>query len=238
MEITSSLVFPVTNTQVEEFSTWANNVYGTYDVYLASFREHAIDTYIRTHILPQEMKSVLRESEPYIGIKINDIHIQRLQLYRKRIIAKIRYMKDKLGKLAFPIGAAEIRRVKRAALLRRHQAYEAMHLRQQQYLAEYAEAVRLGIQFSPEMSPKPTIVKIQLSKEEAETCVMDDDCVICMSNHKMTDACTINCGHQFGRTCLARWKKDTCPLCRTVVKEITEYAVVADEISLLDQVIA
>ena len=74
----------------------------------------------------------------------------------------------------------------------------------------------------------PTIVQKQLSKEEADTCVMDDDCVLCLSTHKMTDACVINCGHQFGRKCLTKWntRVATCPLCRTEVTEITEFVVV------------
>jgi hypothetical protein len=242
MEITSSLVIPVTDAQVIAFSAWANNTYGTYAIYLGAFKEPTMDSYIRTHILPLEMKSVLRETEPYIGVQISDIHMQRLQLYRKRILNKMKYMKTKLGKLAFPGEAAQIRIDKRAEALIRRQAYEAIYIQQQQYFAEYAEAIRLGLYLFPEIIPiripTHTIVKKQLSKEEAETCVMDDDCVICLSTHKMTDACTINCGHQFGRKCIAKWKKDTCPLCRAKVTEITEYdVVVADEISLYDQVI-
>ena len=74
----------------------------------------------------------------------------------------------------------------------------------------------------------PTLVQTQLSTEEADTCVMDDDCVLCLSTHKMTDACVINCGHQFGRKCLTKWntRVATCPLCRTEVTEITEFVVV------------
>lgn len=242
MEITSSLVIPVTDAQVLAYRTWAVDRYGTYAIYLGAFKEPTMDSYIRIHLLPQEMKSVLRETEPYVGVTAGDIHIQRLQLNRKRILNKMKYMKTKLGKLAFPGEAAQIRIYKRAEALRRRQAYEAIYIQQQQHFAAYAEAIRLGFQFPPEIIPvripTHTIVKKQLSKEEAETCVMDDDCVICLSTHKMTDACTINCGHQFGRKCIAKWKKDTCPLCRAKVTEITEYAVVvADEISLYDQVI-
>ena len=250
MEITSSLVFPVTDDQVAAFSAWANNKYGTYASYLGAFKAPALDTYIRTHILPLEMKSILRETEPYVGVQSVDIHISRLQKYRKLILDKIKYMKGKLGKLAFPIDAVEIRRVKREAILRRRQHLEALEAQQRRYFAEYAEAVRLGLQFSPFMGPEiaPTaIVTKQLTKEESITCVMDDNCVICMDTHKMIDACTTNCGHQFGRACLTKWSKlsghnrdyhagTKCPLCRTIIKEITEY-VVTDELSLLDQVL-
>jgi len=83
---------------------------------------------------------------------------------------------------------------------------------------------------TPTPSLTPIIIKKVLSKEEAEA-VMDDDCVICLATHKMTAACTSNCGHQFGKLCLSNWKKDTCPLCRTKVTEITEF-IVSEDISL------
>ena len=82
---------------------------------------------------------------------------------------------------------------------------------------------------SPTPTPAPIIITKQLSAEESETCVMDDDCVICLAQHKMTDACTINCGHQFGSACLSKWKKDTCPLCRTKVTETTVYIAPLDD---------
>lgn len=220
MEITTSLVFPVTNEQVSAFRTWANNTYGTYESYLGAINEPTLDMYIRTHILPPEMESILREAEPYIRVRLLDIHIRRLQLNRKRILKKIKYMKDKLGKLAFPGEAARVRIDRRAAVSTRR-------LQQDQYFVEYIEAILMGLQFPfPQFTPEiktPIIIKKTLSKEDAETCVMDDDCAICLANHKMTDACTINCGHQFGRVCLSKWTNNTCPLCRTTVTEITEF---------------
>ena len=252
MSITSSLVIPVTDGQVEAFRSWAHNTYGTYNGYLGAFKAPAVDTYIRTYILPLEMKSILRETEPYIGVTHCDFHMGRLQGYRKRILDKIKYMKGKLGKLAFPIDAAEIRRVKREAIISRSLAREALEMQQRRYFAEYAQAIRLGLQFSPvmgrEIAPHK-IVKIQLTKEETETCVMDDNCVICMDKHKMIDACITNCGHQFGRACFTKWSEITrhtcdwnvgtkCPLCRTTIKETTEFIVAEDIISLLDQVLS
>jgi len=254
MSITSSNVFPVTDGQVEAFSAWAQNTYGTYSGYIGAFKAPAIDTYIRTHILPMEMKSILRETEPYIGVNHGDIHMSRLQMYRKRILDKIKYMKGKLGKLAFPVEAEQIRRNKREAIISRRQQIEALRIQQQQYFAAYAEAVRIGLEFSPEMGPEiaPTaIVTKHLTKEEAVTCVMDDSCVICMDTHNMIDACSTNCGHQFGSACLTKWAKiaghnhnyhvgyhagTKCPLCRTIITEMTKY-VVTDELSLLEQVL-
>jgi hypothetical protein len=235
--VTSSLVLPVTEDQVSAFGEWVKNTYGTYNGYLGAFKAPAIDTYIRINILPQEMKSLLREAEPYIGVKNGDIHIKRIQINRKKILAKITHMKGKLGNMAFPVEARQIRTDKLAEALRQRQAREAIRLRQEQHFAEYEEAIRLGLYLFPAIIPvtkSPAIVQKQLSKEEAETCYMDDDCVICLAHHKMTDACDINCGHQFGRICLSKWKKDTCPLCRTTIKEITEF-IVEDSSIIVDE---
>ena len=138
--------------------------------------------------------------------------------------------------MLFPIEATRTRRVNRALALSRRQDREAYLLRYQQERQAYIDhmndtyesrvqeihdrrdARARGLTF-PEIK-LPTIVI--LSEEDA---LMDDDCVICLNQHKMTDACTINCGHQFGSLCLAKWKKDTCPLCRTKVTEVTGYAV-------------
>jgi hypothetical protein len=120
-------------------------------------------------------------------------------------------------------------------VIRRRQVLEATQLREQQLMTVYVVANRLRFSFPvlPSIMTH-TIVQKQLSREEAETCCMDDDCVICLSTHKMMDACVINCGHQFGRMCLSKWKKDTCPLCRTNIKKITvfvlkESSVIFDE---------
>jgi len=236
MVITTSNVFPVTDGHVSAFTAWAKNKYGTYNGYLDAFKTKApaIDIYIRTHILPLEMKSILRETEPYIGVNHSDFHISRLQIYRKRILNKIKHMKCKLGKLAFPIEARQVIINNRAAFLNRRQAIVAEHIYQQRYFAQYEEDVRLGLQFSPEMRPyEPvSIIKKQLTKEEAETYVMDDNCAICLAKHKMIDACNTNCGHQFGRTCLTKWDnvehifdRTRCPICRTDLSEITEFVV-------------
>ena len=223
MEITTSVLLPVTEYQIEAFSMWANNKYGSYNSYLVAFKEPAIDTYIRTHILPIEMKSILRETEPYVGVKDVDFHIKRLQMYRQRILNKIKHMKNKLGKLAFPVEADQIRRDIRDALIRRRQRIGGIQLQQQRNFAAYEESIRLELQFPLQVNPPITIVQKRINKEDSE--FMDGDCVICMSPHKMTDACTTNCGHQFGRVCLSKWSniRTRCPLCRTHVTEITEF---------------
>jgi len=192
MTITPSLVFPVTDEQIEAFSIWAKNKYGTYHIYLVALKAKApaIDKHIRTYILPLEMKSVLRETAPYIGLKGVDFHISRLQIYHQRILNKIKYMKGKLGKLAFPVEAKQIRIDKRIEILRRRQTILARCMRHQQYFAEYKKDVKVDTQFSPDIHPvitPRTIVTNQLSKED--------------------EACTVNCGNQFGRKYLAKWNR-------------------------------
>lgn len=114
---------------------------------------------------------------------------------------------------------------------------ESAQLRQDQLLQEQIRSIvaaEIRLIFPEIINPtiiNPTIIKKVLSKEKEEA-VMDDDCVICLATHKMTDACTINCDHQFGKLCLANWNKDTCPLCRAKVTEITEF-IVTEDISLL-----
>jgi len=251
--ITSSVVLPVTDAQMRAFSAWVLNTYVTYDGFQAAIKSPELDTYITTHILPQNMNNVLRASERFRGEKWGDVNIQRLLLYRRRVTAKMNNLKGKVATFTFPFDAAQARRDNRSAATARRQHREATQIRLDQaavayrnYMIEtYDDRVReieeRITSMSAKVYPYPPIVKIQLSEEDAKTCVMDDNCAICLQKHMMTDACKINCGHQFGRLCLAKWKRDTCPLCRT---EITEKTVFIDtylkdaaiEHDILDQV--
>ena len=234
-EITRSVVLPVTDAQMTAFSTWVINTYVTYDGFMAAIKSPEIDTYIKAHILPQQMVDVLRRSERFIGEKRGDVNIQWLLVNRRRVAAKMNNLKGKVGTFTFPIEAAQARRENRAAAIARRQYNEARQIRLDQetlayrdyMIATYEDRVReiqdSILAMTARVYPYPPIVKIQLSEEDAKTRVMDDDCVICLQNHKMTDACTINCGHQFGRLCLAKWKRDTCPLCRTPITEKTVF---------------
>ena len=228
-EITSNLVILMTYEQVTAFTTWVINAYVTYDRYISTVNAPAIEAYIKAHILTQEMRNVLRISQPYIGEKWGDVNIQWLLLNRRRVNAKIKYMKDKLGKIAFPIESTQARRDLRAAALSRRQAREAAEILQRQaeeadnvrvrqMYTNYFEAIRLKREKRREL--EIVCITIQLSDVHA---LMEDDCAICLSTHKMTEACTINCGHQFGSACLAKWQQDTCPLCRTIIKETTVF---------------
>jgi hypothetical protein len=254
-EITSSVVLPVTDAQMRAFSAWIQNKYVTYDGYQAAIKSTELDTYIKIHILPQDMNNVLRVTELFRGEKRGDVNIQRLLLYRRRVTAKMNNLKGKAATFTFPFEAAQARRANRDAAIARRQYREATQIRLDQaavayrnYLIEtYDDRVREVQESISAMSakvyPYPPVVKIQLSEEDAKTCVMDDNCAICLQKHMMTDACKINCGHQFGRLCLAKWKRDTCPLCRTPITEKTVFIDTylkdaATEQAILDQVAA
>ena len=237
-EISSSVVLPVTDAQMSAFSAWVIHKYITYAGFQAAIKSPEIDTYIKTHILPIEMTHALRLSERFRGEKWGDANIQQMLLYRRRITAKMKNLKDKVGAMTFPIETSHARRVQRDAATIRRLAREAEQLRLEQQRQAYYAAVERR---DAKVYPYPLTITKQLSAEEAETCVMDDDCVICLAQHKMTDACTINCGHQFGTVCLAKWKKDTCPLCRTKITETTVYIapiVLTDiDVAVLDLVV-
>ncbi len=236
-EITSSVVLPVTDAQMRAFSAWVLNTYVTYDGFQAAIKSPEIDTYIKTHILPQDMNTVLRVSERFRGEKWGDVNIQTLLLYRRRVTAKMNNLKGKVATLTFPFEAAQARRYNREAAIARRQYREATQIRLDQAALAYRDYMIENIRNPPPPAPLPfpeiklpTIVTLV---EEAT--LMDDDCAICLHKHKMTDACTINCGHQFGSACLAKWKRDTCPLCRTNVTQTTVFVapVVLPDIDLI-----
>lgn len=234
MEISSSVVLPVTDDQMQAFKSWIMTTYGTYHIYMGAMKDPAMDAYIKEHLLPAEMKSALRFSEPYIGEKHGDIHIKRLLLNRGRVMAKIKNMKGKIGTLTFPVESALARRINRDAATDRRDSRTATILHAQQVRAEYiahmeatyeervaAVRERNSVNSLPD---KFTIVRVQI----VMTAPMDEDCAICMGNHTMSEACMINdCGHQFGRECLTKWTSlkgtSSCPLCRKTVTEISEF---------------
>jgi hypothetical protein len=189
--------------QSQNFLTWATAKYSTYEAFLAPAAETVIAAYIRTNIFTVAMKSVWRETEPYVGVRYyNDIHVGRLLMYRNKLAAKIKSLKSKLGKLAFPLEAAEI-------------------LAQMERRRLHRFVVQLVPQLQKILVPLQKIL-VPLSAEEAKQ-EMEDECVICMDVHSMVDTCKTNCGHRFGAKCFAKWSKRSCPLCRTECTEVTHY---------------
>jgi hypothetical protein len=204
--ISTANVIPTTAEQVQSFSAWATSKYTTYKEYSEPGQREQIALRIRSNIFTNEMKSIWREAEPYVGLNSTDLHIGRLMLYRKRLEGKIKYMREKLGKLAFPAEATQIRERLR---------FDAVQRRMER-LAPPAGVVITWI-------PEPfTKVVERLSEEEADKTL---ECAICMDNHAMLDTCLINCGHRFGAECFQKWgpKHANCPLCRTWCTVITEY---------------
>ncbi len=239
MEVTSSVVLPVSAALMTAFSSWIVQTYRSYDTFMGALKDPAMDLYIIENILPVEMQTVmLTRIDQFRGAKKYDIHTQRMQLYRKRITAKMKNLKEKVGKLTFPNETAMIRTANREAAANRRRARDLMEnqmreaymARDAAFAATFNEPFPVYVQQQPIVFASPTIVKVHLGEEDEDVC-MEGDCVICMINHKMTDSCIIsNCGHQFGNKCLKKWtgrggasSAATCPLCRTVVTEITEF---------------
>ena len=244
MEVNSSVVLPVSAAQMTAFSNWIIQTYGTYDAYIGALKDPAMDLYIKENMLPVEMQTVMRRSERFRGEKYGDVTIQTLLLYRRRITAKMKNLKEKVGKLTFPNEAALTRTANREAAASRSQARSLALVRENQLQAAYdaaydaayaaadaAFAATFNAPYPTYMQYQPLvrIVKVHLLAEDS--CMDGDgDCAICMIKHVKTDSCVINnCGHQFGSSCLNKWTgrggggRATCPLCRAVVTEITEF---------------
>lgn len=144
--IDSSLSVPVTEEQLLAFKVWIRDRYDHYEAYKASINtDIAINAYILSNILPQNMKTLWDESELYVNVRIHNSHIRELKLYRKRIMDKVRYMKQKLGKSAFrenrviQHSSLDERRAERARLMREHRQLISQRrelIRQQQRQAD------------------------------------------------------------------------------------------------------
>ncbi len=203
----------LTAEQKQNFCDWAITKYSSYDEYKKPAEEIAV--YIRTHIFTMELKSIWRETEPYVGIKSGgDLRTSRFQGYRKELNIKIKYMKEKLGKLAFPEAAAILR-------------VSAEQRRLQRQIGPPAVVHHYYVE-NMQVNPLPRIMK-SLSNDEANEC-MEDHCAICLVAHLMVDSCVVNCGHRFGATCFAKGNliDKRCPLCRTVCTEVTEFTLRQD----------
>ena len=215
--ICESGVIPVTDENVSAFSQWVRQKYSNYTEYKKSSREPELDIYIRTNIFTRDMKTIWSVSQPYVDMTTDNLRIKRLILYRQRLVKKIKYMKIKLGKLTFVDEAEVIReqaRQRSQQLRLRRQQLEAVRTR---HLYDYSIQTTIVPQ-----TIERTIVPQTVTQEEANK-EMDDECVICMSRHKLLDVWTTPCKHQFGAKCLAKWKYNTCPLCRELCNEVTEY---------------
>lgn len=212
--INSSLTVPVTYDQVNAFKTWARETYATYAAYNAesSRSDNPIYLYIRSNILTPEMNTVLIESEPFVRTRLNDSHVKELKMNRKRVNDKIRYMKTKLGKLAFKEEAEQLR------LEAAYRAFAPIFLEQLRQ-----ERQRLGL---PERRLPVSYKITKISKLDAQLPMLDD-CCICMEKHQLNSVIEGPCGHKLGKTCFKEWVTKckhtvTCPLCRVTCNEVLE----------------
>jgi hypothetical protein len=71
------------------------------------------------------------------------------------------------------------------------------------------------------MIPRPIVKKVYLTKEQSKQKM--EKCAICYIPHLLTVTCKLQCGHVFGAQCYNNWTPNTCPLCRSVCREITYY---------------
>jgi hypothetical protein len=194
LTITNSRLIPITDQQLEAFKSWAVEKYANFHTYINACRNQtAVDVYIRANILTEEMKAVLCESEPLMGNITTDIHEKRMQLYHKRIINKINYMKMKLGEMVF---AEEIRQLRRQ-------------------IAE--ERMLTGIHYI--IPWRTSFVQTKNLPENEHLILMQDDCAICLEKHPMIQVSETSCKHQFGKECIAKWKPKSCPVCRSRISE-------------------
>ena len=91
---------PITNEQVNAFKTWVREKYensAAFHAALGAANNNEISEYIITNILPSEMKAILDEAAPFVGSRSTDVRVKELQLKRRKIVDKVRYIKDKLS---------------------------------------------------------------------------------------------------------------------------------------------
>ena len=98
----SRVTIPTTIEQEEAFSIWATTRYSNYAAYQAGIATTTVvDEYIREYLFTDEMISAWIESDSYVRIRSEDEHVKRCKLNRKKLNDKVRYMRHKLGKIAF-----------------------------------------------------------------------------------------------------------------------------------------
>ena len=211
----------ISDTQVTEIIRWAQERYVNYSAYRLACNENVntIDRYIRTNIFTRDMKSIWRQAEPYIDISDTNENIKRLQTYRKRLVTKIKYMKVKLGKLAWPVESAEEVRRQRATsptyvgpIMREDGSGMSLYI--DEVIPIYVEAT------IPCIKEKYLCITNDIAEK-----YIKESCAICLDKHIIGDICMPNCGngHIFGADCFRDWKLNTCPLCRSTCSEITVF---------------
>lgn len=218
---------PMSNEQKETFKTWVKEIYADYESYKTGIRtDDTIDRYIRSKIFTEDMKRVWVESEYYVNVRSDDLGVKRIQMYRKRLMSKIKYMKTKLGEFAYKDEILEIRRQERERMRLENENRRRNFLRI--IMNEIGEERFRTLINTPGITEANieqylgTVTVSYITKElspEDSTTLMKDDCCICMEKHTMNSIIEGKCGHQMGLCCFQEWVKKSkvhvyCPLCR------------------------
>ena len=221
---------PVSMEQKEEFKTWVKELYVDHASYKAALRtDDTVDRYIRSKIFTEDMKRVWVESEYYVNVRSDDLGVKRVQIYRQRLLSKIKYMKTKLGEFAYKEEIVEFRRQERERIRQESENRRRQFMRI--LINEIGEDRYRLLMNTPgitEANIEQYLGKVivsyvttkELSQEEKNT-LMKDDCCICMEKHTMDSVIEGKCGHQMGKCCFQEWVKKSkghvyCPLCRGV----------------------
>ena len=248
--IDSKVSIPMSNADKFAFKTWIRDKYVDYASYKAALRnDNSIDTYVRTNILTQDMKTMWIESESYVNVKSDDLGVKRIQLYRSRINNKVKYMKMKLGEFAYKEELLAIRRQeqervrlaneRRRADLIRILTNEIGEERYREFIISNPQVTEANMLSYLSMSRRNrnivklgvnvTYTKKEISQEDAES-LMTDDCCICMEKHTLNSVIQGSCGHQIGKCCFQEWANKSktnvyCPLCRADCNHVSELVV-------------
>lgn len=105
--VNSRLTVFLTQQQVNAFKTWVREKYENSEALGAAFgaeNNNEINEYIITNILPSEMKTILVEAAPFVGSRTTDACVKELQLKRRKVVDKVRRIKNKLRKIAYSGG--------------------------------------------------------------------------------------------------------------------------------------
>jgi len=101
----------LTKQQIDVFKTWVREKYGSSEAFQAALgaeNNNEINEYIIDNILPSEMKAILVEAAPFVGSRSTDARVKELQFKRRKVVDKVRYLKDKLRTIMNSGGVARV----------------------------------------------------------------------------------------------------------------------------------
>jgi hypothetical protein len=143
--IDATLTIPIDAQRVETFCSWAKFNYMNYTDYLECLKTSSdVHDFVWAEIFSPdtELRTAWLESNEYVGLRSNDANVKRCQLNRKRINAKVRYMKTKLGKIAFQEEILQRRPFARTPSQEQRERQEEERLREQRnFILSYTRSM-------------------------------------------------------------------------------------------------